>query len=48
VNKGKKRWGRGFADDQGEAVALAVAIVVDVVVVLKIFRARSSELRSAA
>jgi hypothetical protein len=33
--------------DQGEAVALAVAIVVDVVV-LEAFRARSSELRSAA
>ena len=35
-------------DDQAEAVALALAIVVDVVVVLEGFRARSSELRSAA
>jgi hypothetical protein len=35
-------------DDQGEAVALAVAIVVDVFVVLEGFRAGSSELRSAA
>jgi hypothetical protein len=31
-------------DDQREAVALAVAIVVDVIVGLEIFRARSSEL----
>jgi hypothetical protein len=35
-------------DDQGEAVALAVAIVMDVFIVLEGFRARSSELRSAA
>jgi hypothetical protein len=34
-------------DDQGEAVVLAVAIVVDVSVVLEDFRVRSSELRSA-
>jgi len=34
-------------DDQGEAVALAAAIVVDAVV-LEIFRLRSSALRSVA
>ena len=49
LNKGKKSGGaEGFARRSGrEAVALAAAIVVDVVVVLEIFRARSSELRSA-
>jgi hypothetical protein len=48
VNKGKKsREAEVSLVDQGEAVALAAAIVVDVVVVLEIFRARSSELRNA-
>ena len=48
VNKGKKsREAEVSLVDQGEAVALAAAIVVDVVGVLEIFRARSSELRNA-
>jgi hypothetical protein len=41
VNKGKKRRAEVSLDDQGEAVALAVAIVVDVLD-LRIFRGRSS------
>jgi hypothetical protein len=46
VNRARRGGAEVSLDDQGEAVALAVAIVVDVSVVLEGFRARSSELRS--